>query len=190
MIETIISNNCVGGAVCHELGMEFKTPTINLQILPEDFMRFCTNLKYYINCELIECHNFTPYEEHNLIKMFGCVPDMPFGLIGDIVVCFQHYETFSEAKAKWDERKARIDYDHIGYLFHVRGPEYGKEALEFVREEIPHSLVITENFVIPGSVALYPKEGDNAFSAVNGKLLITQAADFKTWRKLGWLPLA
>ena len=35
MIETIISNNCAGGAVLHELEMEFKTPTINLQIFPE-----------------------------------------------------------------------------------------------------------------------------------------------------------
>ena len=46
MITTIISNNCTGGAVCHELGMEFKSPTINLQILPEDYPRFCANIEY------------------------------------------------------------------------------------------------------------------------------------------------
>ena len=185
MIETIISNNCVGGAVLHDLGMEFKTPTINLQILPEDFPRFCKNLKEYMEYDLIECHDFTPYEEHKFIKMFGGIPKMPIGLIGDVLVCFQHYETFSEAKAKWDERKARIDYDHIGFLFHVRGPEYQFEAEEFLAMDIPNKLCITEGFTIPGAVALYPKEGDNAFSAVNGKLLITQAADYKSWRELG-----
>lgn len=187
MIETIISNNCVGGAVLHELGMEFKTPTINLQILPEEFGKFCENLGYYMNARLM---NYIPeyMSEHHknmLKKMFGGVPEMPYGIINDILVCFQHYATFAEAAAKWNERKARIDYEHIGYIFHARGPEYAKEAEEFIREEIPHSLVITENFTIPGAVALYPKKGDSAFSAVNGKLLIVQAADYKSWREMG-----
>ena len=185
MIETIICNNCAGGAVLHELGMEFKTPTINLQILPEDFPRFCRNLKAYMEYDLIECHDFTPYEVNKFIKMFGCIPKMPYGLIGDVIVCFQHYETFSEAKSKWNERKARIDYDHIGFLFHARGPEYQHEAEEFLAMDIQNKLCITEGFTIPGAVALYPKEDDNAFSAVNGKLLITQAADYKSWRELG-----
>lgn len=184
MIETIISNNCTGGAVCHELGMEFKTPTINLQILPEDFPRFCKNLKTYMDYELVECHDFTPYEVNKFIKMFGGIPKMPIGLIGDVLVCFQHYETFKEAKEKWEERKLRIDYDHIGFIFHARGPEYQFEAEEFLAMNLPNQLCITENFEVPGSVVLCPKEGDNAFSAVNGKLLITQAADYKNWREL------
>ena len=185
MIETIISNNCTGGAVCHELGMEFKTPTINLQILPEQFTMFCANLGYYMNQPLIKCNNFSPYEETMLKKMFGGVPDMPFGLLDDVLVCFQHYENFIEAFGKWEERKNRIDWEHIGFIFHVRGPEYGKEAEMFIREGIPNSLVITEGFELNDSIALYPKEGDNAFSAVNGKLLITQAADYKSWREMG-----
>lgn len=187
MIETIISNNCSGGAILHNLGMEFKTPTINLQILPEEFREFCCNLNYYINARLM---NYIPAymsEKHKdmLKKMFGGIPDMPYGIIDNILVCFQHYETFSEAAQKWNERKARIDYDHIGYIFHVRGPEYAREAEDFIREDLPNSLVITENFEIPGSIALFPKEGDNAFSAVNGKLLITQVADFNAWRHFG-----
>ena len=187
MIETIISNNCTGGAVCHELGMEFKTPTINLQILPEEFREFCCNLSYYMNARLM---NYVPAymsDRHKdmLKKMFGGIPDMPYGIINDILVCFQHYNTFEEARTKWKERKSRIDWDHIGYIFHVRGPEYGKEAEMFIREGIPNSLVITEGFELNDSIALYPKKGDNAFSAVNGKLLITQAADYKSWRELG-----
>lgn len=187
MIETIISNNCTGGAVLHELGMEFKTPTINLQILPEQFTRFCECLHYYMNCELkkLQPKDLNHWEHIWLKKMFGGVPQMPFGFIDDVLVCFQHYDTFEEAKVKWNERKTKIDYDHVGYIFHARGPEYQSEAECFLNANLPHSLCITENFVIPGSIALYPKEGDNAFSAVNGKLLITQVADYKSWRKLG-----
>ena len=185
MIETIISNNCTGGAVLHELGMEFKTPTILLQILPEEFTRFCKYLKYYMRTPLTEYTDLSERHKQMLTKMFGGIPDMPFGKVGDVMICFQHYETFSDARIKWNERKNRVDYDLLGFIFHARGPEYKTEVEKFLREEFPHSIVITENFVVPGSIALYPKEGDNAFSAVNGKLLITQAADFNMWRKLG-----
>ena len=186
MIKTIISNNCAGGAIMHELGMEFKTPTILLQILPEDFPRFCKNLRWYMETELVECHNFTPYEEGKLIKMFGGIPQMPIGLIGDVLVCFQHYSSFEEAAGKWNERKTRIDYNHIGFIMHARGPEYQHEAEEFIETVSRTKLCITENFEIPGSVPLYPGEGKSAFAADNdGKLIITKACDYKTWREQG-----
>ena len=181
MIETIISNNCTGGAIMHQLGMEFKTPTVNLQILPEQFPKFCIDLKYYMNTELVEYTNISYKHRKYMEKMFGGVPDMPFGLIDDIVVCFQHYDTFAEAKQKWDERKAKIDYDHIGYIFHARGPEYRAEAELFTKMDLPNKLVLTQDFKIDGAVSF---EGEG-FSAVNDKLLITQIYDYKTWRDNG-----
>lgn len=187
MIETIISNNCSGAAIMHELGMEFKTPTINLQILPEQFSRFCEHLYFYMSKELeeIQPNGFNHWQEIWLQKMFGGIPDMPFGLVGDILVCFQHYTSFADAKQKWDERKERIDYDNVGYIFHARGEEYKNEAQTFLKLPLDNKLCITEGFEVPGSIGLYPKEGDNAFTLVNGKLLITQAADYKSWRELG-----
>ena len=92
MIQTIISNNCAGGAILHDLRMEFKTPTINLQILPEQYAILCRSLPYYLKSQLTEAKNFTPFEETMLRKMFGGVPDMPIGLLdGFILVCFQHF---------------------------------------------------------------------------------------------------
>ena len=160
MITTIISNNCTGGAVCHELGMEFKSPTVNLQILPEDYPRFCANLGEYMGKEL-----------------FGGIPDFPIGNVGDVLVCFQHYGTFQEAKEKWNERKAKIDYDHIGYIFHARGEEYKAEAAAFLALDLPNKLCITQDFEIPGSVRM---DGEG-FEAVNDKLRIVQAYDYRGW---------
>lgn len=181
MIETIISNNCTGGAVLHELGMEFKTPTILLQILPEEYPKFCAGLRDYMNMELVKYKDPSDKHKEYLTKMFGGVPDMPLGLLGDIVICFQHYATFSEAKQKWDERKAKIDFDHIGYIFHARGPEYRAEAELFTKMDLPNKLVLTQDFKIDGAVSF---EGEG-FSAVNDKLLITQIYDYKTWRDNG-----
>ena len=181
MIESIISNNCTGGAVMHELGMEFKTPTINLQILPEQYPRFCKYLKYYLAINMRECTEISDKHEKYLIKMFGGVPDMPLGILDDVVVCFQHYPTFEEGKSKWDERKAKINYDHIGYIFHVRGPEYKNEAEAFLRLPLDNKLLLTQDFSVEGSIGF---EGEG-FSTVNDKLLITQIYDYKTWREDG-----
>lgn len=178
MIETIISNNCTGGAVMHELGMEFKSPTINLQILPEEYTRFCLYLKEYMNKELIEYKNPSEVHIRYLNKMFGGVPDMPLGLLGDIVICFQHYGSFREGLIKWNQRKAKIDYDHIGYIFHARGPEYRADAELFSKVDLPNKLILTQNFSIDGGVS-FDGEG---FSAVNGKLFITQIYDYESWR--------
>ena len=44
---SIISSNCVGGVILHELGLKFNTPTINLFFVPRDYLEFIQNLKYY-----------------------------------------------------------------------------------------------------------------------------------------------
>ena len=116
-------------------------------------------------------------------KMFGGVPDMPFGLIDDIVVCFQHYETFAEAKQKWDERKTKVDYDHIGYIFHARDDGYSWEALRFMSLNLPNSVIITEGFTLPKVVALDTSDGKNAFTACGDHPYIAEVMDFKAWRE-------
>jgi uncharacterized protein (DUF1919 family) len=181
MIKSIISNNCSGSEIAHSLNREFKSPTINLQILPEEYPMFCDHLGFYMNQPLEEYKDIQDHHKAYLTKMFGCIPDMPFGLLYDVIVCFQHYGTFEEAKAKWNERKERIDYGNLGYLFHARGREYEEEARKFICLGLPNSLVLTENFSVDGSNAFYPGEGLSAFSGVDGKLLITTVYDFKGW---------
>lgn len=177
MIETIISNNCTGGAIMHEIGIEFRTPTVNLQILPEQFPRFCKNLSYYLTSELNPCFDLTETHVKYLTTMFGGVPDLPIGIINDVLVVFQHYDSFEQAKQKWNERRLRVCYNSIGYIMHARGPEYKENAAEFLELPLQNKLCLTQNFALPGSVSF---EGE-AFSSVNGKALITQVYDFKKW---------
>lgn len=161
----------------HELGMEFRTPTVNLQILPEEFTKFCKNLSYYLTTELRELYELSDTHIQYLNKMFGGIPDLPIGVLNDVLVVFQHYDSFDQARAKWDERRMRVSYNSIGYLMHARGPEYKKEAEEFLALDLPNKLCLTQGFSIEGAVSF---EGE-AFSSVNGKALITQVYDFKKW---------
>ncbi|WP_022765631.1 DUF1919 domain-containing protein [Butyrivibrio sp. XPD2006] len=95
---SIISNNCIGGVISHDLGLQFKSPTVNLLIKPDDFVKFLENFDYYKNLEIVEIPYYTDY---------------PVGMLGDIPLFFKHYNTFDEAVAKWKERMNRINYDNL-----------------------------------------------------------------------------
>lgn len=176
---TLVSNNCAGGAILHSLGMEFRTPTILLQILPEQYPKFCEHFAEYMQKDLAEVKtsDLDHQQETWLNKMFGGVPDMPFGLLGDVLVCFQHYATFEEAKEKWNERRARIDFSDVSFLMHARGEEYREAAEAFLNLRIEKKLLLTQGFDVPGGVR-FDGEG---FETVNGQLRITTVYDFGGW---------
>ena len=95
---TILSNTCIGGVISHDMGLQFLSPTVNLYMRPEDFVKFMSNLEHYLSAELVETVNPAPY---------------PVGKLDDLVLYLKHYSSFEEAKEKWDERKKRINYKNI-----------------------------------------------------------------------------
>ena len=102
---TIISNNCVAGVIYHDLGLKFTSPTINLFFKAEDYLRFVENLEYYLSLEVKEVPSSLPY---------------PVGRIGDVKLYFMHYKSFEEAKAKWEERSKRVDYNNLFFIMTER----------------------------------------------------------------------
>lgn len=129
---TIISQNCTGGVIYHDLGLQFLSPTINLFFSPNDFCKFCLNLKYYISLQIKEKESPKPY---------------PVGMVGDIELNFMHYESFEEARQCWEKRKARINYDNlvvIGISSKDTPEEYYEEF-----EKIPYAKVILSQELVP-----------------------------------------
>lgn len=179
MITTIISNNCMGGVICSRNNMQFKSPTVALQILPEEYPKFCANLKHYMETELVPYREWEYSHEHTLYlyRMYGKIPtalDFPVGLLDDIVICFQHYESYTQAKQKWDERKQRIEWDNIGYIFHARGSEYWRETQQFLDLKLPHSVALTNGFRLNGAYRfdVPDVEGIDDFGWYAGKYVI------------------
>ncbi len=101
---SIISNDCTGAVMCHDLGVRFNSPFVNLWLYPEDYLKYCENMDYYNACELA----FDISEE-------GI--DYPLGRLDDIKIYFMHYTSEQEAKEKWNER---INKDSIYFLFNDR----------------------------------------------------------------------
>lgn len=108
---TIICNNCFGSFIYHNLGLMFRSPTIDLAIPPKDFFAFVQNLEGYLRAELTE------------------VPDaskeFPVGQLeynGErVTINFIHYDTFDIAKQKWDQRKGRVDFSNVYIIFQTIG---------------------------------------------------------------------
>ena len=101
---TLIARDCVGGVVYHQLGLRFLSPTINLFLTPADFNLFCLSLREYLSVEVTEDLEAEEPYPVGILAGEGLTP---------IRVHFMHYEDFASAKAKWEERKARVNYDNL-----------------------------------------------------------------------------
>lgn len=127
---TIISSNCVGGVISHELGQCFNSPTINMYFNTSDFIKFVNNIDYYLNCDWkdISCDKY----------------NHPVAQIDDIKIYLVHYKTVKEAKQKWDERKKRINYDNIFIIAVERDGCTLKEIKEFDKLPFKNKVIFTK----------------------------------------------
>ena len=50
---SIFCNNCVGACIAHDLNLQFRSPFVNLWLYPKDYIKFCENVEYYIEKELV-----------------------------------------------------------------------------------------------------------------------------------------
>lgn len=94
---SLISQQCIGGVIYHDMEMQFLSPTINLYFEAKDFIKFVEKLKYYINLP---------------IKVTK-IEDKIIGYLDDIKIIFLHYKTIEDAKTKWEERKKRILWNKL-----------------------------------------------------------------------------
>jgi len=106
----------------HELAQPFLTPTINLYIGSEDYLKFLKNLKWYLEQELMEIETEEAF---------------PVGMLGDIKIFFMHYSTFDEAKKKWEKRAKRVNVNNL-YIIMVEKADC-TEALIKEFDALPYS---------------------------------------------------
>lgn len=110
---SIISNNCAAGFLYKEFGCKYMTPTINLQISPNDYVKLCKKFDYYLSQEIKEIKN--PNID-GFVALGGEKINFPVGILDDLIIYFQHYTDFDYAAKKWEERKKRINYDELFFV--------------------------------------------------------------------------
>lgn len=126
---TIIADNCNGGLIMHDMGMRFNTPTVNLFIMPGDYLKFLQNLPHYLKQSPSGIQDDTlPY---------------PVGKLDDITVYFMHYKTFADAYGKWCERAKRVDLDNLYILMTDRNGCTQQQMEEFDKLPFAHKVLFT-----------------------------------------------
>lgn len=126
---SVISSNCNGGFILHDLGQRFNSPTVNLYLFPKDFIKLVKNLKYYMSLKL------------SFVKEDG--KNYPIGVLDDIRVYFMHYKSEEEAENKWEERKKRINYDNIFIMMTDKDGCTYEDLKEFDSLEYKNKVVFT-----------------------------------------------
>lgn len=83
----------------HDLGLQFRSPFVNLYLSPSDFIAYLSDISHYQTLPLQFVENSgKPY---------------PVGKLGDLTIHFMHYHSEQEAAEKWQERSKRIDFDNL-----------------------------------------------------------------------------
>ena len=127
---TIIASNCVGTFIYYDMKLRFNSPTINLSFDMNDYVRFLENLPWYLEQPVIPCED----------DRF----DYPCGMVGDVEIRFNHYKTFEEAAAKWNERKQRIDWDNL-YIFGIERDNCTYDTIRrFDALPYPNKVILTQ----------------------------------------------
>lgn len=125
---SIISCNCIGGVMYHDLHLPFLSPTINLFFKPDSFLKYVKKIKYYNERELVQVSGKELY---------------PVGKIEDVEIHFLHYSSFENARDDWNKRKKRINYDNIVVIM----TDWEIRSKEIIEEfgRIPYPKILLTN---------------------------------------------
>ena len=140
---SIISNNCWGGVVSRDRGIKYNSPTCGLFFYAKDYLKFLSNLDYYLNSERTEISIYESKYRNDLQKR--CDDSLVIGVLDDIELIMLHYKSFEEAKTKWNRRKKRINYDNLLVKFSDQNLFTEEDFEKFKRLPFKNKLFITTN---------------------------------------------
>ncbi|WP_158621824.1 DUF1919 domain-containing protein [Helicobacter sp. MIT 05-5293] len=167
----ILSNNCIGGFLYQDYHLPYQTPLAMLQIAPNDFVQFLSNLDDYLGYELenIESHNTKVIE--TFVSLGGSANiTFPVGKLGEIIVFFQHSKSFQEAKESWNRRIMRFQKDKsqiyvilnlMGYSHFMANKESGVRVInEFLELPYEKKILLHTDAKI---ASIYPNQQEVAY---------------------------
>lgn len=127
---SILCSNCIGGIIYHRLGLKFLSPTINLWMWQNDYLKFVNNLEKYLSLEL----NFINTEYN-----------FPVAKLDDITIYFNHYKSIEDAEYHWNIRKTRVNYDNLFLIMYDKDGLTKQDLLKLKEINCKGKIVISNN---------------------------------------------
>ena len=185
----IISNNCWGGQVYQWYQLPYNTPFVGLFIYGPCYIKLLKNFDHYMAQEL-KFGVVSKYKDR--------AKTYPVGLLDDIEIHFQHYDTEEEALEKWKRRTARMlrNRDQDNYFFMIADRERAdKEILqEFhtlpYKNKISFAAFRLENISNKEHIVVYERPKSKKIETPNGKKMFNLSFlyfDLVQWLNTGKL---
>lgn len=173
---TVMSANCVGAFILHDLGEPFNSPFVNLYLSPKNFIRYLQDIDFY---------------QQQSLEFIASEKSYPIGKLADIEIHFMHYHDEQEAREKWQTRSDRINRDNLFIIMTDKDGAQGigyEDLVAFDRLPFKNKVVFTHKPYPELGSAFYIKgfEQQNqvgdlfAFSSWNGMKYYDQF-DYITW---------
>ncbi len=105
-LPTIIANSCAAAVIYSALASPRLSPTIDLNIEPEDFLKICKTPKEYLSEDI-------KFDHWSISGSGGMAP---IGRIKDVEIIFSHASDADEAVNAWNRRRQRINWDNLVYI--------------------------------------------------------------------------
>lgn len=116
---SIISQNCFGGLISHLMGLEFRSPFVNMYLSESDYIKVLNDLYRYMHRDI----KFIRMEyEQNLKRDFPV-----FEFFDGVTLKMNHYVDVDEARKKWHKRKNKINWYNILVVMYTDNPSILEE---------------------------------------------------------------
>ncbi|MGX3065835.1 DUF1919 domain-containing protein [Ursidibacter arcticus] len=125
---TVISSNCTGAFILHDLNLRFNSPFVNLFLTPTDFIRYLKNIEYYQQQSLTFIETEKRY---------------PVAKLSNLTIHFMHYSSADEAKNKWQQRTQRMNLAQLFIIMTERDGCTYQDLVEFDNLPFKHKIVFT-----------------------------------------------
>lgn len=141
---SVFASNCNGACICHDVGIPFNSPFVNLWMKPSDFIEFLKSPREYLKLPLA-------FQQEKSVTY-------PVAKLGDLTIWFEHYASNEEAARAWDRRCKRILWDRLFILMTDRDGCTYEDLQTFDALPYEHKVVFTHRpypelasaFCIPG----------------------------------------
>lgn len=166
---TVISNNCWGGVLYEYYGLQKQSPTIGSYFYAEDYVRFCKDLKGYLNKELTFIN---PTESRHFEDLHRKGQDnVIIGKLGDVEIVFLHYADKDIILEKWKRRIQRINWDKVILKFSYQNQCSDELIKEYEQiDDYKKIILVGEKITDSDDEIIYKRR--------NGKVTIDEVENF------------
>lgn len=139
---TIISNNCWGGMIYESYNLVKQSPTIGMFFFPSDYIKFISNLKFYIESPLKQISlDESKWKTYLIDNNYNI--NCPIVKLNDVELFCLHYKSFDEVVDKWQRRCNRINWNKIIYKFNDQNGCTETDLKKFIQLPFENKIFFT-----------------------------------------------